>query len=237
MDKSCALSETRQKTLMRRLPWHPPPQSEFPSDEDLLREISSEGWEVAAPMRGVCRAWRKALLSVRRPRLADVLIPPHELALAVMRERRWVDVSHDCKERVFRNSWLPRDRVEYARLAPQFFGPLCTKTLLRSILCLSPERFASLGLPPSLRRKEYTLFESQRVLKRALERCGGLWHLSARRQAAMGKRAPLRCPLELDSAHAEAVKRLSSLLRNDPALAALRGARKSILLEARQLRL
>lgn len=237
MAESGALSETRPAPVKcRRMPWNPRPRPEVLADEDLLREIASERWEVAAPMRCVCRAWREALLPVSRPRLVDVLVPPHELALSVMRERRWVDVSRDPSERVFRNSWLPRDQGEYARLAPQFFGPLCTKTLLRKILCLSPQRFASLGLPASLRRKEYSLFESQRVLRRALERCGGLWHLSSRRQAAMGKRAPLRCPLKLDSAHAAAVTRLSALLRHDPTLAALRGGRKAIMSEARQLR-
>lgn len=237
MATSGAFSEARPASLKRRrMPWHPPPRQEALSNEDVLREIASESWEVAAPMRCVSRAWREALWSVRRPRLADVLVPPHELALSVMRQRRWVDVSRDPKERVFQNSWLPRDQQEYARLAPQFFGPLCTKTLLRNILCLSPQRFASLGLPPSLRRQEYSLFESQRVLRRALERCGGLWHLSSRRQAAMGKRAPLRCPIELDTAHAAAVARLSTLLRRDPALAALGAASKSIMREARQLR-
>ena len=235
MDKSSQVQEAGQTRVKR--PWHPRPPSKFPTVPDVLREIACVGWEIAAPMRGVCAAWRAALLDVRRPRLEEVLLPPHELALACMRDRRWVDVSHDAAVRVFQNSFLPRNQVEYARIGRQFFAPFCTKTVLRSILAVSTERFEALALAPHIKRREYSLFDSLRVLRRVLERCGGLWHLSARRQAALGRRTRLRCPLELDAEHAAAVRRMAELLRKDPALASVSAdTRSRIMSEVRKVR-
>ena len=188
-------------------------------------------------MRGVCVAWRETLWSVRRPRLDEVCIPPHALALTALTERRWINVSHDPNVCVMRNDTVPRDPAEYERLAPQFFGKLITKTLARRIFCLSPSRFEALGLRPHKRAERYTLYTSADVIKNVLRRCGGLWSLSARRQAAMGKRLPVHCPLQLDSAHATAVHRMRQLLRSDPALAALGSdARAAIMAQTRRVR-
>ena len=235
MEKGGSVPQKGPKVVRR--PWHPRPPSRFPTDPDVLREIASVGWETAAPMRGVCVAWRAALLDVRRPCLEEVLLPPHELALACMRERRWVDVSHDAAVRVFQNSYVPRNQIEYARIGLQFFAPFCTKTVLRSILAVSTERFEALGLLPHIKRREYSLFDSLRVLRRVLERCGGLWHLSARRQAALGRRTRIRCPLELDPEHAAAVRRMAELLRKDPVLAYVSpDTRSRIMSEVRKVR-
>jgi len=235
MEKGGEVPETRSKVVKR--PWHPRPQSTFPNDPDVLREIASCGWETAAPMRGVCVAWGEALLEIGRPGLEDVLFPPHELALNCMRERRWVNVSRDARVRVFQNSHVPRNEVEYERIGLQFFSPFCTKTVLRSILAVSTERFESLGLSPHVRRREYSLFDSLRVLRRVLRRCGGVWHLSARRQAALGRRPRIRCPLELDAEHARAVKRMAELMRTDSSLAALSpDTRSRVMSEVRKVR-
>lgn len=235
METGGQVPKTRPKVVRR--PWHPRPPSKFPTDPDVLREVACVGWETAAPMRGVCVAWRAALLDVRRPRLEEVLLPPHELALKCMRDRRWVDVSHDACVRVFQNSYVPRNEVEYERIGLQFFFPFCTKTLLRSILAVSTERFEALGLAPHIKRREYSLFDSLRVLRRVLERCGGLWHLAARRQAALGRRTRLRCPLELDAEHAAAVRRMAELLRTDPALAIISSdTRSRVMSEVRKVR-
>lgn len=188
-------------------------------------------------MRGVCVGWREALLEVPRPTLKEVLLPPHELALASLKERRWVDVSRDPNTRVFANCTIPRDPIEYQRIGLQFFAPHCTKTLLRAVLCVSPERFSALALTPTTRRMMWTLYDSILVLKKVLLRCGGLWHLSARRQAALGKRTRLRCPLDLDADHEAAVKQLHSLLRRDPLLQAIsKDSRARIMVEARRVR-
>lgn len=235
MEKGGSVPEKGQKGVKR--PWHPRPPCKFPAEPDVLREIARVGWEVAAPMRGVCVGWRAALLDVRRPRLQEVLLPPHELALTCMRERRWVDVSNNAGVRVFQNSYVPRNQLEYQRIGLQFFFPFCTKTVLRSILAVSTERFEALGLAPHVKRREYSLFDSLRVLRRVLERCGGLWHLSARRQAALGRRTRIRCPLELDVEHAAAVRRMAELLRTDPALAYVSAdTRSRIMSEVRKVR-
>lgn len=203
----------------------------------MLREIARTGWEVAAPMRGVCVAWREALKDIPQPSPEEVLLPPHALALASLKERRWVDVSRDPNTRVFVNCTIPRDPIEYQRIGLQFFRPQCTKTLLRAVLCVSTERFNSLALTPAIRRAAYSLYDSLLVLKKVLLRCGGLWHLSARRQAALGKRTRLRCPLEMDADHEAAVKRLHSLLRRDPLLQPIsKDSRARIMVEARRVR-